>query len=418
MKKVWIVNHSAIPPELGGLNRHYYFSKYLSAKGYDIRIITASKIHNTAVNIIGKHEKSIFKEKQFGEVVYTYVKTSDYRGNGLSRVINLIQFPWRLMRHYKKLDRPDIIYASSPSPFAAFIAVSIAKKLKIPVIVEIRDLWPESIVAYRRASRRSPVIWAMYRLEKWIYKHADRLVFTMEGGTDYLREKHLESMVDAGRIFHINNGVDLEEYKRNRALPFDDPDLEDENTFKVIYTGSVRTVNHLGDMLDTAKLLTKTHPGIRFLVYGDGVERGRLEERCAAEGIANVRFKGRVERKYIAAILSHADVNLLHMNPLGAQDLMRFGCSPNKLFDYFASGKPTISNFRPGYDLILRYGCSVVAESSTPDALARAILAVYGMSKDEYTRLCENAGRAARDYDYQLLARNLHGIIQDLEAKQ
>lgn len=63
MKNIWIINHSTIPPELGGLNRHYYFSKYLSDMDYEIKIITASAIHNTDINIIGRHEKNVFKEK-------------------------------------------------------------------------------------------------------------------------------------------------------------------------------------------------------------------------------------------------------------------------------------------------------------------------------------------------------------------
>ena len=414
MKNIWIVNHTAIPPELGGLNRHYYFSKYLCNADYQVRIITASAIHNTDVNFIGPKEKQPVKEKKFGEVVYSFIKTTSYAGNGLARIKNMIEFPYRFLRTYKRFEKPDVIYTSSPSPFAAAAAVRVAKKLKVPVVVEIRDLWPESIVAYQQRSRKSPVIWAMYHLEKWLYRRADRLIFTMEGGADYIREKHWEHAVDLSKVENINNGVDISEYKENLKLTFQDADLEDADTFKVVYTGSVRQANKLDVVLDTAKLLKDTYPDIRFLIWGDGNRRAALEKRCKAEDIRNVVFKGHVERKYIPAILTKGDANLIHINSLGEGGVMRFGCSPNKLFDYMASGKLVLSNFSPNYDLIKRYECGVVSETPEPGALARVILDVYNMPKDEYKRLCDNAIRAACDYDYRLLAQKLDGIIQSL----
>ncbi len=420
MQNIWIVNHSAIPPELGGLNRHYYFSKYLSEDQYQVRIITASAIHNTNVNIIEKQDKTLVREQSFDGVSYTFLKTSSYTGNGLSRIKNMLEFPWRFLRVYKRFEKPDIIYTSSPSPFAAYTAVRAAKKLKVPVIVEVRDLWPESIVAYQHKRRSNPVIWAMYRLEKWLYKHADRLIFTMEGGADYIREKGWEHAVDLKKVNNINNGVDLEEYRRNLSLSVEDDDLNDPDTFKVIYTGSIRRANNLDNVLTAAKLLQDTHPNIRFLLWGDGDCRTALMERCQDEDIRNVRFKGRVERKYIPSILSGSDINLVYFDPHGIGGVMRFGCSQNKLFDYFASAKPLVSNFRPKYDLIERYQCGIPIDTDTsePEALVRAILKIYEMSDEEYRRLCENAARAAQDYDYRLLTRKLEEVIQSLGAEK
>ena len=412
MKNVWIVNHSAIPPKYGGLNRHYYFSKYLSRMDYDVKIITASAIHNTDINIIGKHEKTLFREKKFGDVVYTYLKTSGYKGNGFSRIINFVQFPVRLLCHYKKLEKPDVIYASSPSPFAAAAAIRIAKKLKVPVILEVRDLWPETIIAYGRFSKINPVISLMYRMEKWMYKSADRLIFTFQGGTDYLRDKKWDGSIDTSKIYHINNGVDLKEYEENMSVVIDDEELDDLNTFKAVYTGSVRKAYRLGNLLDTAKIIKKTHPDIRFFIWGDGNEKEALVQRCNDEHIDNVSFKGRTERRKIPAVLSRANVNVLHVNPLGDEKLGRYGCSHNKLFDYLASGRPIVSNFKPKYDLIEKYDCGIVAKSTSPKDLAKAIISVNDMPKDEYQRLCENARNTAKEYDYKILAGRVHDIIE------
>ena len=112
---VWIVNHYAIPPSMGGLVRHYYFSKYLQKKGHSVKIFTSSKIHNTDINMI--RDKSLYREEMEDGVEYTFVRSRDYKGNGMDRVINMMDLPfktWKAMKRFYKKEKPDVIYTSSP----------------------------------------------------------------------------------------------------------------------------------------------------------------------------------------------------------------------------------------------------------------------------------------------------------------
>ena len=267
---VWIINHYAIPPSMGGLVRHYYFSKFLRQMGHTVRIFTASEIHNTNINMI--RDSSLYKEQEMDGVPYTFLKTRDYSGNGLSRIYNMLEFPLRIQQAVKKFvkngERPDVIYTSAPTIFAAASALVAARRLKVPCVVEVRDIWPESIVEYKGMSRKNPIILALYQLEKWLYKKADRLIFTMEGGKDYIREKHWEDKVPLEKIYNLNNGVDLQEYDKNcQQYRLDDPDLLDESTFKVVYTGSIRLVNNLGKIVEMAEYLQKQGENkIKFLL--------------------------------------------------------------------------------------------------------------------------------------------------------
>ena len=154
--RVWIINHYAIPPSMGGLVRHYYFSKFLRQMGHQVRIFTASEIHNTNINMI--RDGSLYKEEEMDGVPYTFLKTRDYSGNGLSRIYNMLEFPVRIqqaVKHFAKNgEKPDVIYTSAPTIFAAGSALIAAKRLKVPCVVEIRDIWPESIVEYKGMSRK------------------------------------------------------------------------------------------------------------------------------------------------------------------------------------------------------------------------------------------------------------------------
>ena len=82
---VWIVNHYAIPPSMVGLVSHYYFSKYLQKKGHSVKIFTSSKIHNTDINMI--RDKSLYREEIEDGVEYTFVRSRDYKGNGMEELL-------------------------------------------------------------------------------------------------------------------------------------------------------------------------------------------------------------------------------------------------------------------------------------------------------------------------------------------
>ncbi len=409
---VWIVNHYAIPPSMGGLVRHYYFSKYLQKKGHSVKIFTSSKIHNTDINMI--QGKTLYKEEYVDGIEYTFVRSRDYRGNGLQRILNMIDLPFKMrktMKCFYKKERPDVIYTSSPDLFVAFFALVFGRKYKIPVVVEIRDLWPESIVEYNGMSRKNPIIQMLYQLEKWIYKKADKLIFTMPGGKEYLQDRKLASEIDLKKVQHINNGVDLEEFEYNKENNIlIDSDLESEK-FKVVYVGSIRLANHLKDLVEAAKILKEQgQNNIIFLIFGDGTEKQELEKYCL-ENHLSVEFKGKVEKKYIPYILSKADLNIINVKNTG---LTKYGCSWNKLFEYIASEKPILCNFPQKYDLIIENELGVSKKFSSPKEYANEILHFVNMSKTHKEKILRNSQNIKKYYDYQYLTEYLEKIFKSI----
>ncbi len=410
--KVWIVNHYAIPPRYGGLNRHYYFARYFTSKGIDVKILTSSKIHNTEYNF--RDGDKLYFDKEIDGVTYTYIKSSDYSGNGISRIFSFLEFPVRAVKSIKSLVKkegnPDIFYVSSPDIFTAFVVERYAKKRNIPVVVEIRDIWPESIVAYYKMSRRNPIIWLLYKLERWIYKNATKIVSTMEGFKNYIKDMGWHDVIPDEKIEYVNNGVDLEVFKNAEKGKLKDNKLQDENTFKVIYTGSIRKVNKISLLVDVAsEIKSRGFADIAFLIYGDGTERLALIERCKEEGLDNIFFFGRVEKKYIPAILKSADLNIMLAENNG---IARYGISWNKLFDYLASGKPILSNVVCGYDNIKKYKCGYVVNSGDIKEIADKIIEIKNMSIEEYREISDNALKVAERFDYNVLGEKMLGVLE------
>ena len=287
-KTVWIINHYALTPAQGGLCRHFYFAKELMKRGYTVRIFSSSAIHNTSINMIEKSDKSFFKDVEYEGVIYTYLKSSAYKGNGLSRIKNMLGFAFDIKKIWKRYswENPEVIYTSTPDLFTAWKAEKFAKKHKLPCVVEIRDLWPLSIVEYKGLSERNLAIRVLYALERKIYRRADALVFTMEGGQEYIADKGWKG-IDSDKVFNINNGLDVELQKvQRKECILDDNDLQDD-CFKVIYAGSVRTVNSV-DLLVKAAEKLKHNDGLKFLIYGDGDKKEELENYCKDNSLFNV----------------------------------------------------------------------------------------------------------------------------------
>ena len=407
MQKIWIFNHYALEMLLNSGGRHFWFVEKLKKRGYDVTVFCANTIDNgqNQVNIDGFYE-----EKRYEKYKTVLIKTHRYAGNGIARIKNMIMFARNLVRAAKKIalySKPDIIIASSVHPLTLIAGLKLGKVLQVPCICEIRDLWPETLTYYGRLKKTSIFAKLLYKGEKWIYSKADALIFTMEGGKDYINEKGWEKEVPLSKVFHINNGVDLEQFEFNKKEFFlEDPDL-DTGMFKVIYTGSINRVNNLGIILDVAKKI-KQESDIKFLIWGDGNERADLENRVKNENIDNVVFKGKVEKKYIPGILSRSDLNLIHWE---MSDILKFGASYNKMFEYLAAGKPILSTVNMGYSLLKRYNCGYQVEHSDIDSIAQGILKMKRMPYKKYIEMGHNAKAVASEYDFTKLTDKLEHVM-------
>lgn len=417
-KNIWIMNHYAGDMLFDRGGRHYNFAKYLRRAGYSPVIFCANSKHGRAERFL---ETDALWEERIAEEIdtpFVFVRARTYTGNGKQRVLNMIDFYRNVKTAAKEYaaqhGKPDVIYASSVHPLTLVAGIQLAKQFGVKCVCEVRDLWPESIVAYSdRFTKNNPLIKLLYRGEKWIYKKADAVVFTMEGGYDYIVEQGWGKEIPRSKVHHINNGVDLELFDYNREhFRVEDPELDDPKVFKVIYTGSIRRVNNLGLLLDAAKCVKD--PRVKLLIWGDGDEREALERRVRDEKIANVEFKGRVEKKYVPSIVSRANLNFAHNAP---SPLFRFGISFNKLFDYLAAGKPVLCDFPCPYNPAVTYGAGIEVSGTQPQQIAKAIDALVTSAEQEWQSYCANARRAAEDYDFKRLTDKLIAVIESITEK-
>ena len=419
---IWLWNHYAIRMCEDKAGRHFWFSEKLVEQGYKTTVFCANTYHGKKDYIDTGKQKCIIKHSD--KTPFVFVKTTPGVGNGIKRIKNMFLFYKNLFpvsKEYAKINnKPDVIIASSVHPLTMIAGIKIARKFNIPCICEVRDLWPEAIFAFGKAKENSLLGKLLVVGEHWIYKNADAIIFTKEGDIDYIKEKKWDRKsggdIELEKCYYINNGIDLEYFiKSVKQNKLEDPDLSDDK-FNVVYTGTIRSVNNVGMLLDVANLL-KEYPDIQILIYGVGDQLEKLKQRVITEGLFNVKLKGHVKRQFIPYILSKSSVNILNYSQ--AQYNWTRGNSSNKLFEYMASGKPIISTVRMGYSIIDKYQCGLELDNSTPQELADAIIKVKSMSKEEYQKTGNNAKKGAENFDFKVLTDKLINVINIvLEGQQ
>lgn len=402
IENIWILCHYAQQPPYNTMLRYHNWGKQLVERGYKVTIVSASTVHNTDIDVI---EKINSDNDICCGISYKYLRTQRYSGNGIARMKNMLQFGLKLKNLTRDKSRPDVIIVCEA--YLYLFAKHFFKN--IPIITDIVDLWPESIVEYSGISKYNPLVQALYWVEKKAYLETDALVFSMEGGKDYVIERKYGVRVNPEKVFHINMGIDLKEADSNKnRVVFELPwNMKKRN---IVYIGSIRKANNVQQICDAAAELKKRGvQNVAFQIYGNGDELDKLISYVKERSIDNISFYGRIEKDKIPFILEHSTANILTYKQV---HLMKYGGSQSKLFDYLASGKPIICNAKFGYNLIERYNCGVVTENQTSKAFADTVENLCKLSDLELKEMGNRARKAAEDYDQPILVDKLCEVFE------
>ncbi|MCR5185113.1 MAG: glycosyltransferase family 4 protein [Bacilli bacterium] len=414
-KTIWIMNHYATTPDNGPLPRHYYLAKRFAKEGYRVIIFASNQLHATGTEVAVK--KGHFTEVNVDDdIIFAFLKTYRYKGNGIKRIINMISFYFAILRSWDgvalKYGLPKVIIGSSAHLLTCVAAHKIAKKHDIPYITEVRDLWPEELFTVGKVKEKSLFGKMLSRMERNIYIHSDAIVFTKEGDVDHIKEmkwdKGQGGKINLEKCYYVNNGVDFDEWNQNIKENKYDIREKGSKKFYVGYAGSIRPMNSVDFIIEAAELL-KNNESIVFCIAGSGSLLEDMKKLVEEKKLTNVKFTGYLDKKFVPSFLSQMDLNILVYS--NSMYNWSRGNSSNKLFEYMASGKPIISTVKMGYSLINRYKCGIELDEYTPKNLAEAVEMFKKMNKQEYSEYCNNAKKASKDFDFDKLSSTYLSII-------
>jgi len=389
-RRLWMFNHYAIAPDRSGGTRHYDLARALTARGYDVTIVAAGVNHVTGQEERVPHGRLTATRVTDG-VRFVWLRTPRYRGNGVGRIVNMATYAVMAVFSQFRLGRPDVVIGSSVHLLAPLAALGVAKLRGARFILEIRDPWPEALVAAGVIDRESLVAKGLSRLARFLYRRAELVIVVTEGVAKLL----LEQGVERDRILTIPHAVDF-------ASGLDD-DPADADWWQVVrtereqagilamYVGAHGRANDLDTPLRAARLLKERGRGdIRLLFVGDGPERARLERE--SHDLQAVRFLGPVPKASVPRLLSLSDVGLATLS----RGFWDTGVSMNKVGDYFAASVPVVMVGDPPGNPVSVSGGGVVVPFGDAESLAGELAKLADMEAVDRRRIGQQGNAYAR----------------------
>ncbi|NLE56832.1 MAG: glycosyltransferase family 4 protein [Planctomycetes bacterium] len=364
--------------------RSYEMSRRLIAAGHRVTMICGAYGHGD-LGDAGDGGAGVSEYDIDGIRVLRVAERYSNQMGFLRRVLAFGRFARAAARLACGLDG-DLVFATSTPLTVGMPGMKAARRLGVPFVFEVRDLWPELPIALGVV--RNPLVKAhLRRMERRIYRAAHRIIALAPG----IKEGICRTGFPADRVEMIPNCSDLDLF-RPTDEPLGDPRFGGPRDLKLVFTGAHGLANGLDAVLDAAALLkNRGEQGIRFVFIGEGGQRERLMCRSEREGLnALITWLPPMPKEELAVVLPRMDAGMMILKNVPA---FYYGTSPNKFFDYIACGLPVLNNY-PGWlaDMIASNRCGLALKPDDPEAFADAVV----WMRDHRPELKE-MGRRARE---------------------
>jgi glycosyltransferase involved in cell wall biosynthesis len=395
------------PPEVNApaIRTHEHARRWV-ADGHEVTVITGVPNHPRGELHPGYENRWLQEEQVDGiRVLRTWMYLTANEGF-VRRTGNYVLFMLTAILASFRAGRPDVVVATSPQFFCGLAGWAVARLKRRPFVLEVRDLWPDSIVQLGQL-RQPLLIRLLEGLETRLYRAARGIVVNTRAF-----RRHIEGRgIAPERIALVYNGIDRELFRPRPP----DPELRKqhglEGRFAVAYMGTLGLAHGLVTVLEAAERL-RDRPEVVLLLIGDGAERDKLEREIRERKLENVRLLGLRPRAEMPAWIATVDLLLVML-----RDLPVFATViPSKIFEFLGQERPVVLAAPPGEirGLVEEAGAALVIEPERADALADAIRAAI----DEPARAAAVASAGRRwveaEFVRDVQARRMADFLQQM----
>lgn len=372
-------------PEMSGGTRSYEMARRLVAMGHQVTMITSWRENDGRSSWFSTEEAGI-------NVHWLPVPYSNHMNYG-RRIKAFFRFAWSAARKAVDL-QADVVFASSTPLTIAIPAVYAARKLSIPMVFEVRDLWPDLPIAI--GALRNPLLqWAAHRLERFAYRNSAAIVALSPG----IRDGVLAAGYNPKQLSVIPNCSDLELFSCG------EPEREASrqaygiasNAVLVVYTGTFGKINGVEYLVRLAKA-SSNEEKVRFLAIGDGQEFDSIKQLAEDLGCLGVNFQllRQLPKSEIPRIMAAADIATSIVIPLKELEAN----SANKVFDALAAGRcvavnhggwlaETLESADAGFQLstsVEEAALQIKQWADNPERIRRAGINARQLAEDRFSR--------------------------------
>jgi colanic acid biosynthesis glycosyl transferase WcaI len=364
------------PPEMGApAARVHELAREWSRSGDEVTVLTAFAHHPLGVKAPGDRWRLTRRERVDGiDLIRAYIYATPNKGI-FRRMVSYLSFMISAIAvGLVRVPRPDVVIATSPQLLCGCAGYVLARALGAPFIFEVRDLWPESIIAVD-AMKENVVIRALRWLARQLYERSDRIVTVGDG---YRRQIHARYGVPLAKMSEVPNGIRKDLF---RPGPKDNEVRREygwEDRFVILYLGTHGMAHALHVVLEAAEAL-RDEPEKLFVFVGEGAEKDRLKRIASEKRLPNVHFIDQQPKERVPLFYAACDLGLvtLRNTPL-FQDVL-----PSKIFEYLAMERPILLSVDgQARALVETSGGGVYVPPEDAESLVEAIRCLAGKPQD------------------------------------
>lgn len=391
------------PPEVNApASRTFEHCKQWVEDGHEVTVVTCAPNHPRGEVYEGYRNRLYFTENIEGIKVvrlWTFVTANE---GFIKRTLNYISYMVAAIVVAPFLKSTDVVLSTSPQFFNGLAGYFVSRIKRVPWILEIRDLWPESILAVG-AIRNKTVIRVLEYLELFAYRKANRIVPVTDAFARYMISKG----IDDSKIEVIKNGVNLGFYQNRSKDAAIQREIGIEGKFIASYFGTHGMAHHLETILEAAELI-RDREDIVFLLVGEGAERERILKIRNEKELNNVIMLGQHPKEKMPDLWAISDVSLVLLKNM---DLFKT-VIPSKIFESMAMKIPIILGVEgESCELVKAAGGGLTIEPENGRQLAESVVRLAGDRA-----LCEELGDngakfVVKHFDRKVLARRYEKLI-------
>ncbi len=378
--------------------------------GHEVTVVTCAPNHPKGVLYPGYRNKLFQIETMDGVKVvrvWTYLAPNE---GFVRRIANYVSYMVAALFAVPRLKRPDMIISTSPQFFCGLTGFPAKILRRAPWVLEIRDIWPESIVSVG-AMRKGTVTRMLERLEAFAYRKADKIVAVTDSFVPHIACR----CQGAQKIAVIKNGADLSLFQAGKTAGANDVKRKSglEGRFVAAYAGTHGMAHGLDTVLDAAAIL-RDDPRFGFLLVGDGAERARLTARAASMKLNNLHIAGQLPKSEMPAIWAATDVSLILLRKSDTFTKVL----PSKMFEAMAMECPIVLGVEgEAAALLEEAGAGIAIAPGSADELAAAVVRL-AEDKELRDRLGRQGSAFVREhYNRNKLAMRYLDLLQTVVAK-
>lgn len=393
------------PPETNApASRTHEHTKRWAAAGHEVTVVTTAPNFPEG-KVFAGYRNRIWARERIDNVevirVWTYITANE---GFLGRSLDYASFMLSVVLAAPFMPRPDVIISTSPQFFTPCAAYVISRFFRRPWVFELRDLWPDSIVAVG-AMKENALIQFLRKVEYFLYRKSSRIV-----SVTYSFQRVLSlNGISADKISVVPNGAELDTYHPGPKPSELMARLGLKGKFVAAYVGTIGMAHGLGTLLDAAEQL-KHRDDIAFVLVGTGAEEKAMAADARARGLTNVYFVGSVTKAEVREYWRLCDVALVLLRD---SELFRH-VIPSKMFEAMSTGRPIILGVRGESESLLREaGAGLPIPPEDAQALANAVVALADDA--ERRAAMGSAGRTyvSSKFDRDVLAQRMLAVVSE-----